>query len=65
MRLADYLKEKGIDPKDFAREIDVKQPSISRYLTGKRIPRPEKMAAIQKATGGEVTATDFYEAAAQ
>lgn len=63
MKLAAYLREKNIDAKEFAKSINVKQPSVSRYLTGARIPRPEKIKAIQEATDGAVTANDFFSSA--
>ncbi|MFC3227362.1 helix-turn-helix domain-containing protein [Marinibaculum pumilum] len=60
MRLADFLKREGISGAEFARRIGVKHPTVSRYLDGQRIPRPEQMQRIHEVTNGEVGPADFY-----
>lgn len=44
----------------FAESIKSTATSVSRYVTGERIPEPEIMQRIFDATGGLVTANDFY-----
>lgn len=63
MKLAAYLREKGISTTDFAVEIGVSGEAVRLYALGRRMPRREQMAAIVKATGGKVMPNDFAEAA--
>ena len=42
-------------------ELIGKHPiTVSKYRTGKQIPRADAMQQIVKATGGEVRPSDFY-----
>lgn len=61
MKLADYLRVEDIDQAAFAKLIETTQVAVSRYATGKRIPRPEIMRRIATATDGKVTPPDFYD----
>lgn len=63
MELKTYLLQQGMTLSAFAEEIGVRTPSVSRYATGARIPRPAIMARIVAATGGAVTAQDFFDQA--
>ncbi len=63
MKLDSYLSKNNIKAKDFAERIGLKsKASISRYISGERIPTPDVMARITKETDGQVTANDFYPA---
>jgi transcriptional regulator with XRE-family HTH domain len=64
MKLADYLSANSISPHDFAKSIGVSKETVRRYLAGERRPDFEKMQLVAKATGGEVTANDFFDIAA-
>lgn len=69
MKLREWLetesKERGLKQQDFAREIGVSLQSLWLYMAQGRVPRPKIIAAISQATGGKVTAADFYEAPIQ
>lgn len=60
MTLADWLTQQNLSPSEFAVRLNKPQPTIQRYVTGKRIPEPEIMAQIIEATDGQVTPNDFY-----
>lgn len=61
MKLADYLAAEHISAAEFARRIGTTRASASRWVKGKRIPRPDAMQAIKAATCGKVSADDFHE----
>lgn len=63
MTLADYLKRKTLNDAQFGRLIGVPRQYVQRYRNG-RTPSPEIMERIFEATGGEVTANDFFGLAA-
>jgi predicted transcriptional regulator len=65
MKLADYLAETNTTQAAFASQIDAPQPAVSRYAAGEQLPNPRRMAAIARATGGRVTANDFYASVAE
>ena len=46
-------------PAAFAAKIGVPASTVYRWLYGIRTPRVQLVAAIEEATGGEVTAKDF------
>lgn len=58
MTLRDYLALHGIKQSSFAAAIGSTQAAVSRYCS-RRVPTPEQMMAIARATGGAVTANDF------
>lgn len=60
MTLAQYLKAAGKNYDDFASEVGSTSWAVGKWCRGERIPRPEQMARIREATGGAVTADDFY-----
>lgn len=64
MQLADYFDKTGVKPSEFADRIGVTSEAIRLYLRGARTPRPATMQAIHRATGGLVTANDFFRAEA-
>lgn len=61
MKLAAWLEANNKTPSDLA--VDIGEPAVNvwRYANGKRIPNKETMPKIVAATGGEVTANDFYD----
>ncbi|GLK69210.1 helix-turn-helix domain-containing protein [Hansschlegelia plantiphila] len=60
MTLSGYLAKTGLSHSAFAALIGTSQAAVSRYVLGKRTPRPEHMARITEATGGQVTPNDFF-----
>ncbi len=60
MKLQAYLVQKKEAPNAFAIRIGVPPHTVYRYLAG-RVPRPDIMCAVYKATGGKVQPNDFYE----
>lgn len=63
MKLSEYIKTHNITPADLARLLGAKSRSTAyRYLSGTRKkPSQEMMQRISEATGGAVTANDFYD----
>lgn len=64
MTLSEYLQEAQIDRRQFAARIKVSNETVRRYLNGERIPDRKTMGKIALATGGKVTANDFFGLAA-
>lgn len=60
MKLEAYLQLKKETPNAFAVRIGVPAHTIYRYIAG-RVPRPDIVAAVYKATGGKVQPNDLYE----
>jgi predicted transcriptional regulator len=60
MKLQTYLTSKKESPNAFAGRIGVPPHTVYRYLAG-RVPRPDIMAAVYKASSGKVEPNDFYE----
>jgi transcriptional regulator with XRE-family HTH domain len=60
MKLQDYRQQNGISPTQLAELLAVSPMAVSRYERGQRIPEPPVMQRIAEATGGAVTANDFY-----
>lgn len=44
----------------FGALIGVTEVAVTRYVNGARIPRPAKMALIEKVTKGAVKPNDFF-----
>jgi predicted transcriptional regulator len=65
MKLADFLAQKSITHTDFAALIGVSQVSVTRYIAGRRTPRPNVLQRIRDVTEGNVTANDFMVEAAE
>lgn len=57
--LETYLRNTSQTLDQFGRSIGVSGVTIHRWVTGKARPSWDNVAAIQVATGGEVTANDF------
>lgn len=60
MRLSDWLKDNNVSNAEFGRRIERTAEAIRRYAAGDRIPDRDTMPLIVEATGGKVTANDFY-----
>ena len=60
MLLRAYLDLNGVSIPAFADAIGVSVQTVHRYLNNERIPRPEVMVRIKKATSGAVRPNDFY-----
>ena len=61
MKLKTWLKGRQMSHRDFAELIGVSsRVTVSRYVSGGRIPSRAVMARISEVTGGAVTANDFY-----
>lgn len=59
MQLSDYLAKHGITHAAFAERLGVSQGTVTRYVNGDRIPRPEHLVRIKDLTRGKVTVSDF------
>lgn len=60
MKLADYISEKQTTASRLAGEVGVPVSTITRLLRGERRPGIELVARITAATGGAVSAEDFF-----
>lgn len=60
MKLQDYLKHSHQTLTVFSETVGVSEVSMGRYAAGKRVPRPAIMRRIVEASGGAVTANDFF-----
>lgn len=60
MLLSNFLKLIKKTTNQAATELGFSQADISRYCTGKSIPRPERMKKIEDWSNGAVTPNDFY-----
>lgn len=59
MKLKDFLKLSKIREGDFAAQLGVSQSSVSRYATGRAMPKPKTILEIERLTDGAVTWRDF------
>lgn len=60
MTLSEYLKAAGRGAQSkLAREVGVSVPSVWRWKEGEALPSLSRIPAIERATGGLVTASDF------
>ena len=65
MDLRSYRKKHGITLDDMGRSVGVTGVTVHRWETGKARPTLDAVEAIQRATGGAVTAADFMRATAE
>lgn len=66
MKLSDWFKIRNPDgskrsKEAFARAIDKAPGTVTAYLNGKAWPSRDAMQAIERETGGDVTANDFVQ----
>ncbi|WP_456015378.1 helix-turn-helix transcriptional regulator [Methylorubrum populi] len=59
MRLSDWLKANGRTATWLAEQVGRDQSFITRIKNGRAMPSIEVAAAIQRVTGGSVTAIDY------
>ena len=59
MRLSDFLLRKGLSQVEFAALIGVDQATVSRYVTGDRLPSLPVSLRIREVTKGWVKPDDF------
>jgi DNA-binding transcriptional regulator YdaS (Cro superfamily) len=65
MKLATYMDRNGLDDEAMAAQIGgVSSHAVKKWRYGERVPRPDAMQRLAKATGGKVTADDFMREAA-
>ena len=62
MTLREWISEQGLTQRAAADRLGVHEITLSRWLTGKAIPRREQMASIRQETAGTVDAGSFYAA---
>lgn len=63
MKLKIWLQKQRLTNREFAKIINVSESAIHRWTSvddGKRLPRPEYMKLIERATEGKVKPQDFY-----
>ena len=60
MKLKSYLKLFKISNIDFSKEIGISSVSLSRYISGERLPEKKILNKIFKLTEGLVDANDFF-----
>lgn len=65
MRLIEYLRLTGQTIKGFATAHQLSASTVNRIANGRTFPSLPLMRAIIAATGGRVTANDFYDAVGQ
>lgn len=49
--LRDYLELTDTKQADFAKRVGVEQPTVSDWINGEHLPRPEMLLRISKETG--------------
>lgn len=64
MKLIDFLQSKKLTDAAFAEKVGLSQSQVSRIKRGKSMPSWDAAAAIERATDGSVTASDFSREAA-
>lgn len=60
MKLDDYIKLRKIGVKECAKELGVYPFTISRWISGNRIPRKDTLIKIAKWSNQCVMPTDFF-----
>lgn len=55
-----WRTRKGMSLEEFGRRIGRSAAAVSRYEAGIRDPRRQTLQAIARATGGKITAADFF-----
>lgn len=62
MKLKTWLKENNVRQRELAHQLEISEPFVSDLCNGKRLPALGTLVAIERATNGAVTATDFLDA---
>lgn len=63
MTLQDWLKTQDRSKYRAAKDLGVAWTTMWRWITGRSIPQPEQMRAVQDYTGGAVTPNDWISTA--
>jgi transcriptional regulator with XRE-family HTH domain len=58
--LADHLEQEGITHAEFARRLGVTDSAVWRWAHGERSPGLKLAFAIEKETGGKVSAVSWF-----
>lgn len=61
MKIRSYITEAKIKICEAADALEVSTQCLHQWISGKRVPQPEKMIAIYRWSGGKVQPNDFYE----
>jgi DNA-binding transcriptional regulator YdaS (Cro superfamily) len=59
MKLSEYIAQRRGTAADLARSVGVNHSTILRWASGAHAPSLKMCAALDRATGGAVTAADF------
>lgn len=59
MTLRTWMEENGKSESDIEKATGISQESVSRYLSGKRLPKYEHRELIRRATHGKVADSDW------
>ncbi len=59
MKLADHIRDRGLNAHSFAQVAGVAHTTIGRILAGEVVPGPQTRRKIVEATSGEVTERDL------
>ena len=60
MKLKSFLRFNGISNKEFSKNLGISNVSLSRYMSGNRLPNTKILNKIYQLTDGLVDANDFY-----
>ena len=55
MVLREWLRKNGVSANEFAKNLNIAQPTLSRWMAGKALPTVDHAVAIEAATGGAVS----------
>ncbi|RMF02468.1 MAG: XRE family transcriptional regulator [Alphaproteobacteria bacterium] len=61
MNLAEYMRRNGINDEQLAARVGRARTTVMRWRRGVTRPDWAAVAALERATGGAVTASDFVE----
>ena len=61
MKLKDYLSDKGISVRAFAREMSVAHTTVIKWTAGRALPEGRHMIRLEQVTKGKVKARDFIQ----
>ena len=61
MRLNQYLVSEGMNQAEFARQIEVCQATVHKWMYGKSLPSAKRIMQIHVFTDGQVTTQDWID----
>lgn len=61
MKLADWMRDNKVSPKEMADRIGVTTEAVRLYMLARRVPREETMREILLSTNGAVEPNDFFD----